>query len=178
MCLLPTKIGSPLNRVGFLRPDHVFLSQAVQHPSTSFLLCNNLQPLTKDPKKLAYVSHADVQSLIGKDPYDKSEDDVIKQYNSETSIPQMIFLGLDERNKDGLVYKELYKGAPLFAVDVTPKGSYIEIANKIISDLESRGYSFAKGRVMDIEASEGTHQVSIIHNTYPIELIQHTNHTT
>lgn len=142
--------------MGFLRPDHVFLSQAIRHPTTSFLLCNNLQPLTKEPKKLAYVSHADVQSLIGDNAYGKSEDEIIEQYNSEISVPQMIFLGLDEQNKNGLVYKENYRGAPFFAVDVTPKGSYTDIANKIISDLESRGYSFAQGRVMDIEASQGT----------------------
>ncbi|KAI9654829.1 MAG: NADH pyrophosphatase [Bathelium mastoideum] len=146
--------GSPLNRVGFLRPDHVFLSQAIRHPTTSFLLCDSLQPLTKESKKLAYVSHADIQPLIGDNPYEKSENELIEQYNSEVSVPQMIFLGLDERHKDGLVYKEQYKGAPFFAVDVTPKGSHAEIAKKIISDLESRGYSFAQGRVMDIEASE------------------------
>ncbi|KAI7246382.1 hypothetical protein KC352_g14178, partial [Hortaea werneckii] len=34
--------GSPLNRVGFLRGDHQFLTQALKHPSTSFLLCNEL----------------------------------------------------------------------------------------------------------------------------------------
>ncbi|KAL9063529.1 MAG: hypothetical protein Q9157_008193, partial [Trypethelium eluteriae] len=67
----------------------------------------------------------------------------------------MIFLGLDERNSNGLIYKEQYKGAPFFAVDVTPRGSYVDIAKKLITDLESRGYSFAQGRVMDIEASEG-----------------------
>ena len=110
----------------------------------------------KEPKKLAYVSHTDVRPLIGDNPYEISEDEIIEQYDSEKSVPQMIFLGIDEQNKNGLVYKEQYKGAPFFAVDVTPKGSYTEIASKVISDLESRGYSFAPGRVMDIEASEGT----------------------
>ena len=161
------RLGSPLNRVGFLRPDHVFLSQAIRHPTTSFLLCNNLQPLTKEPSKLAYISHAEVKPLIGDNPYEKSEDELIEQYNSEKSVPQMIFLGIDERNKNGLVYKENYKGAPFFAVDVTPKGSYADIAKKVISDLESRGYSFAQGRVMDVEASEGIASLTLLLKTSP-----------
>jgi len=45
--------GSPLNRVGFLRPDHQFLSSALHHPSTTFLLFKDLEPLTKSGTELA-----------------------------------------------------------------------------------------------------------------------------
>ncbi|KAK5004867.1 NADH pyrophosphatase, partial [Cryomyces antarcticus] len=151
--------GSPLNRVGFLRTDNVFLSAALKHPSTSFLLCNDLQPLVKKKASLAYISYKDVEPLIG-DPYSKNEDELVAEFNSTTAIPQMIFLGLDERVKDALVYKDHYKGAPFFALDVTPKGSLKEAAEKLISNLESRGLSWAHGRAMDYPASEGTHPLS------------------
>ena len=72
-------------------------------------------------------------------------------------IPQMVFLGIDEKDSNGLEYqgKNKYKGAPYFAVDVTPKKSVKEEAEKLIKDLESKGMGFAQGRVMDIEAKHG-----------------------
>ena len=94
-----TFAGSPLNRVSFLRTDHAFLTAALKHSSTSFLLFNNLAPLAKDPTKLHYASFQDVQPLIGEDPYTKSEADLIAEYNSTITIPQLLFLGLDERQK-------------------------------------------------------------------------------
>ena len=59
--------GSPLNRLGFLRADHVFLGRALKHPSTSFMLCKDLQPLVQssDNKKLKYVKFEDVKGIIG-----------------------------------------------------------------------------------------------------------------
>ena len=85
-----------MNRFGFLRSDNVFLSGALKHPSTKFLACNNLQPLTKDKANLAYIQYKDVQPIIGEDPYAIPEAKMIETYNSKTFIPQMIFLGLDE----------------------------------------------------------------------------------
>jgi len=148
--------GSPLNRVSFLRGDHAFLSSALKHPTTNFLIFNQLNPLSKSPTELAYASYQDVKPLIADDPYSKSEDDVVKQYNSSTYIPQLVFLGLDERRNDGIVYKELYKGAPFFALDVTPKGSLTAAAEELISTLQSRGLSFIEARMhLSLPAQEG-----------------------
>ena len=145
--------GSPLNRVAFLRSDHPFLSAALKHPSTSFLLLNNLAPLAHDPSKLAYASYKDVHSLIGDAPYAKSEDEMISDYNSTITIPQLVFLGLDERQKEGFEWT-IYKGSPYFALDVTPKGSIEDNATSVIREMESRGLKFLEGRMhMSLPAS-------------------------
>ncbi|KAF2267250.1 hypothetical protein CC78DRAFT_566378 [Lojkania enalia] len=148
--------GSPLNRVGFLRPDHAFLSQAFKHPSTSFLLFNNLEPLIQSPTALFFANFSDVSSIIGPDPFAKSEEDLIQEYNSEVYYPQIIFLGLDER-KHGFVYKERYKGQPFFAVDVTPRKSVTNAAEELIKKMEGRGLEFSKGRMnLSLQAQEAT----------------------
>ncbi|KAK5120831.1 hypothetical protein LTR85_005898 [Meristemomyces frigidus] len=151
--------GSPLNRVGFLRSDHKFLSEALRHPSTQFLLCNELQPLihSSKPDRLGFVKHEVVQPVIGDDPYAATEQDMLGQYNSTSYVPQMIFLGIDEKAKEGVSYqnkKNTYKGAPYFAVDVTPRASVKEECEKLIQGLDAKGLGFAKGRVMDIEAHD------------------------
>ncbi|EDU44050.1 NADH pyrophosphatase [Pyrenophora tritici-repentis Pt-1C-BFP] len=133
--------GSPLNRVGFLRPDHQFLSSALHHQSTTFLLFNKLEPLLKSSTELARCSFSDVKPIIGDNPFEKSEDDVIAQYNSSLYIPQIIFLGLDEK-KEGFVYKEHYKGQPWFAVDVTPQDSVKDEAEKLLEKVKSEGLEF------------------------------------
>ncbi|KAJ4308112.1 NADH pyrophosphatase [Neodidymelliopsis sp. IMI 364377] len=138
--------GSPLNRVSFLRPDHTFLSSALRHPSATFILFKNIEPLVSSPTSLARVSYADVESIIGKDIFNTTEEDVIAQYNSSLYIPQIVFLGLDERT-EGFVYKEHYKGQPWFAVDVTPKESVKEEAEKLIEGLKGKGLDFSKGRM-------------------------------
>jgi len=146
--------GSPLNRVGFLRPDHQFLSSALNHPSTTFLLFNKLEPLTKSGSELARCTFADVKPLIGENPFEKSEEEVIAQYNSSLYVPQIIFLGLDER-KDGFKYKEHYKGQPWFAVDVTPKDSVKETAEELLERMTSTGLEFSKGRMnLSLQAEE------------------------
>ncbi|KAF1951638.1 hypothetical protein CC80DRAFT_508817 [Byssothecium circinans] len=139
--------GSPLNRVSFLRPDSTFLSTALKHPSTTFLLFNNLEPLLSSPTALATATFADVKPIIGEDPFARSEEDVIKEYNSSVYIPQIVFLGLDEK-KEGMVYKEHYKGQPWFAVDITPKKSVTEAAEKLIEGLKAKGLNFSKGRIL------------------------------
>ncbi|SMR59552.1 unnamed protein product [Zymoseptoria tritici ST99CH_3D1] len=154
--------GSPLNRVGFLRGDHKFLSQALRHPSTTFLLCNDLQPLvqpntTTGAGKLAWVKYDDVKSIIGSDPFATTEKEMIEAYNSSTYVPQMVFLGIDEARKDGLAYqgKNLYTGAPYFAVDVTPREETLrEACEGLIERLKGEGLEFSKGRVMDVVASD------------------------
>lgn len=158
--------GNPLNRVSFLRGDHKFLSQALKHPSTSFLLCNELQPLVEPNApavggRLQWVKYEDVKPIIGEDPFNLSEEQILKEYDSRDFTPQMIFLGIDEKNKEGLTYqgKNLYTGAPFFAVDVTPQGEkpkeVKEECEKLIKRLkEEKNYDFGKGRIMDIEASD------------------------
>lgn len=148
-------LGSPLNRVSFLRTDQPFLSAALRHPTTSFLLFNNLNPLAKDPTKLAYASYQDVRPLIGEDPYGKSEEELIAEYNSTKSIAQLVFLGLDEKHGKGLEWNT-YNGAPYFALDVTPKGSVEAAANGVIKEMESNGLNFVEGRMhMSLPAQEG-----------------------
>ncbi|KAF2246234.1 hypothetical protein BU26DRAFT_542129 [Trematosphaeria pertusa] len=138
--------GSPLNRVSFLRPDHSFLSAALKHPSSTFLLFNKLEPLIKSPTALATATYAEVRPIIGDDPFEKTEEDLIKEYNSSQYVPQIVFLGLDEKH-EGFVYKDWYKGQPWFAVDVTPTKSVTEAAEKLIAELTGRGLEFSKGRM-------------------------------
>ncbi|KAL9100966.1 MAG: hypothetical protein Q9163_003730 [Psora crenata] len=138
--------GSPLNRVSFLRSDHSFLSEALKHASTSFLLFNNLAPMAKDPTKLEYASYNDVQPLIGENPYSKTEAEMISEYNSTIAVPQLLFLGLDETQNFGFEWK-VYRGSPYFALDVTPKGSMSSIAVNFIEAMRSRGRQFLEGRI-------------------------------
>lgn len=155
--------GSPLNRVSFLRSDHGFISAALTHPSTAFLLFNDLAPLAKDTSKLAYVSHGDIKSVIGNNPFEKTEEEMMKQYNSSITLPLVLFLGLDERKKDGDVFKhEIYSGVPYFAVDITPKGTVEKEATGVIDAMKAKGLQFLEGRTaMSLNAPEGM-QSSII----------------
>ena len=139
--------GSPLNRLSFLRTDQTFLSAALRHPSASFLLFHNLKPLGKDPTKLEYVKYRDVKPLVGEDPYAKTEEQLVSEYNSTITIPQLLFLGLDERNTQGLTYG-IYTGSPFFALDVTPKGTAASQAESLIQNVESRGLVFIDGRII------------------------------
>jgi NAD+ diphosphatase len=74
------------------------------------------------------VKYDDVKAVIGEDPFVATEKELVEKYNSDTYIPQMIFLGIDEKAEGGLEYqgKNLYKGVPYFAVDVTPRESVTE----------------------------------------------------
>jgi NAD+ diphosphatase len=147
--------------VSFLRNDHPFLSQALKHPTASFLVFKNLEPLVEGPTKLATASYTDVKPIIGDDPFSKTEEDQIKEYNSSTYVPQMIFLGLDERT-DGITYKDQYKGAPFFAVDISPKHESIkEVSETLSKTFEDRGLHFSKGRLhMALPAQEGSDSIS------------------
>ena len=132
--------------MSFLRADHPFLSAALQHPSTSFLLFNNLSPLAKDPTKLEYASYKDVRPLIGENPYSKTEEEIVSEYNSSITVPQLLFLGLDENHNTGFEWS-IYHGSPYFALDVTPKGSAAFVAVNLINTMKSRGLQFIEGRM-------------------------------
>ena len=156
-------LGSPLNRVSFLRTDSTFLSAALKHPTTSFLLLKDLAPLGHDPTKLEYVSYNDVKPLIDENTYLQTEEELISSYNSTRTIPQLLFLGLDESSKsqskspskpssssasDKSTFSyNIYTGAPFFALDVTPRGTLTNPANTLITMLESRGLKFIEGRM-------------------------------
>lgn len=132
--------------MSFLRTNPAFLSAAVKHPSTRFLLLNHLAPLAQNPASLHYVAFADVQALIGDDPYAKTEEELLRDYDSSVTIPQLLFLGLDENAQDRLEWT-VYSGSPYFALDVTPKGSVHAKAISLIHDLEARGFQFVQGRL-------------------------------
>ena len=84
--------------------------------------------------------------MIGDDPYSKSEEELVAEYNSDVTIPQLLFLGLDEGNREGLRYK-IYTGSPYFALDVTPKGTIAARAESLVQEMESRGLQFLSGRM-------------------------------
>ena len=140
--------------MSFLRTENEFLSSALVHPSTSFLLFNNLAPLAKAPTKLEYATYKDVRPLIGENPYSQSEERLIANYNSAVTIPQLLFLGLDENPESDFRYK-IYRGSPYFALDVTPKGTVGEEAERLIESMKSRGLRFVEGRMhMSLPAPE------------------------
>jgi NAD+ diphosphatase len=144
-----------LNRVSFLRADHAFISNALTHPSTSFLLFNDLAPLVKDPTQLAYATHEEIKPLIGENPFEKTEEEMIKEYNSAITLPLVLFLGLDERKHDGFEHG-IYKGKPYFAVDVTPKGTVVKEATGVIEAMKAKGLQFMEGRMhISMNAPEG-----------------------
>jgi NAD+ diphosphatase len=155
--------GSPLNRVSFLRTDHTFLTQSLTHATSSFLIFNDLQPLLQPSShRLAYVSYDDVRPVIGGNPYAKAEEELIKEYNSSAFTPQLVFLGIDQ-SRDGVAYRDgKYKGAPYWALDVTPKGAVREAATRLIEEVESRGLQFAKERLpqMSLPAQEDTSELN------------------
>ena len=148
--------GSPLNRLSFLRTENNFLSQALRHPTTSFLLCRDLAPLAHSPTQIAYVKFEAVKPLIGDDPYSQPEAQLVAAYNSEKAIPQLLFLGIDEKSRESDPFKyKVHSGAPYFALDVTPKGSFKSAAESLISKLESEKLTFLTGRLhMTLPASQ------------------------
>lgn len=74
--------GSPLNRLSFLRANNLFLQAALKHPNTSVLLLKDLAPLVQDASKLAYATYDQVRGFIGENPFEKNEEELIKNYNS------------------------------------------------------------------------------------------------
>ncbi|KAK4174018.1 putative peroxisomal NADH pyrophosphatase [Triangularia setosa] len=120
--------GSPLNRLSFLRIDHAFLAPAFKHPSASFLLLDNLAPLveTDDATQLAFVSLGDIVDKVGGNVFEKTEEELIKEFNSEDSEKIVVFFGMDEKevlsghggSEEKFKYKE-FEGVPYFAVDVS-----------------------------------------------------------
>ncbi|PGH04279.1 hypothetical protein GX51_03624 [Blastomyces parvus] len=140
--------SSLLNRVSFLRTDGAFLSAAIRHPTSRFLLFNELNPLVRSPSEIFYASYSDVKSLIPEDIFDKSEADALKDFNPSITKPVVIFLGLDETQTENALSYKIYRGTPFFALDVTPHGTIEQPAKDIITTMEAKGLSFFRGRTV------------------------------
>jgi len=141
---------SPINRLSFLRSEHPFLSAALKHPSTEFVVLNSLAPLTRSPSEPYYAKYDELRKLVPQDLFDQSEDDMIKSFDSRKTHPTLIFLGMDESRKEGSMTWKIYSGVPFFAVDVTPKGTEVQqaAAKELISAFEAKGLSFVQTRVI------------------------------
>jgi NAD+ diphosphatase len=144
---IPTP-GSPLNRVSFLRTDSHFLSSALKHPGSRFLLFNQLAPLVRTPSEIFFASYGDVASLIPADIFDKSEEEVLREYNSSITIPQLVFLGLHESQTENALSYKSYTGTAYFALDITPRGTIEQQANSVVAAMEAKGLSFHQVRIV------------------------------
>jgi len=149
-------VGSPLNRLSFLRDDQSFLAGAFDHPTTKFMVFNNLSPLIKSPTEIHYATYDDVKSLIPENPYAKTEKELIDDFDSRVVVPQVVFLGIDESDKNGYSFKN-YTGAPHWALDITPKKQYEDDAKRVANNFLESGLKFVEGmRAMSFHADVGT----------------------
>ncbi|CCC10533.1 hypothetical protein SMACR_06704 [Sordaria macrospora] len=143
--------GSPLNRLSWLRSDHLFLRAAFSHPSAKFLLMNSLGPMVsskEDQAHLGFAGPEDLRELLGAAPeVFKSEEEVVRGFDSEEIFGGrqkggervVVFLGVeledspkgegkegkdgdDKEGEQGDVFEwKGFRGTPYFAVDVTPR---------------------------------------------------------
>lgn len=137
-----------MNRLSFLREDHTFIAGAFDHPSTKFMVFKNLSPLIKSITEIRYAKYDQIKSLVPENPFAAPEKEVVEKFDSTKGIPQLIFLGIDESDKNGYQYNNnstIYTGAPIFAMDITPKAPYEEEAKKIIDGFEKEGLTFVEG---------------------------------
>lgn len=133
-----------MNRLSFLREDHSFLASAFDHPSTKFLCFKDLSPLQKSPTEIHYATLEDLKPLVPENPYAKTEKEMLDEFDSRNTHPQFVFLGIDEKVTDGYVFRN-FTGAPHFAVDITPKWTFVDAAKKVIDGFTAQGLSFAEG---------------------------------
>lgn len=163
-------IGSPLNRLSFLRTDHTFLSAAVKHPSTRFVLLKDLAPLIKGPSSLYHAEYKDVQKLVPQTIFDKSEEEMLKEFDSRITKPHLVFLGVDEsaadtaQSDEELLQWTIYKGRPYFALDVSETGTDDQKAEArtVVEELAARGITpFTTRQHLLRPANDGMYIVSI-----------------
>ncbi|EXJ93995.1 hypothetical protein A1O1_02388 [Capronia coronata CBS 617.96] len=136
--------GSPLNRLSFLRDDSTFLAGAFAHPSTKFILFKTLSPVIKSPTEIYYATYDEIKTLLPRNPFEKTEKEQIAEFDSSIDIPTLVFLGIDEKIKDGFAYKN-FLGAPHFALDMTPKKTFEKEANELADKFLGAGLKFAEG---------------------------------
>ena len=133
-----------MNRLSFLRDDHSFLAGAFDHPSTKFICFRNLSPLIDSPTEIHYATYDDLKPILQSNPYAKTEKELVAEFNSDNVVPQVVFLGIDESDTNGYAFRN-FKGAPNFAVDITPKKQYEKEANEVIEKFTNAGLSFVEG---------------------------------
>ncbi|KAF3354663.1 Protein RNA12 [Verticillium dahliae VDG1] len=142
--------GNPVNRLSWLRTDFGFLRTAFQLEETRFLALKNLTPLELSP-------------VTGEDPFGPSEDDLIKNFDSNENRPVVLFLGLLDDGSVPFEYKG-HKGRPYFAVDVTPHGTYAAAAQTFIDEQQARGRQFLEARIhLSLDARSGMFNASATH---------------
>lgn len=130
---------------------------AFAHPATRFILFKNLSPLITSPTDLYYAKYDEVKSLIPLNPFEKTEKEQIEEFDSRIEIPQVIFLGIDEKISDGsgLHYKN-FTGGPHFALDISPKKTYEQEAIDLTEKFVQAGLKFSEGmRAMSFPADVG-----------------------
>ena len=145
--------GSPLNRLSFLREDTDFLSRAFSSPDAQFVALDDFAPLVHDPATIRPIRLEDFVSVSGPDPFKLSEKDVIAAYDSKATSPLIIFLGIREDEVSEFHVRD-FRGCPWFAVDLTPKGSYADAAQKVIEKLTSTGSTFHRSARQNTLSSE------------------------
>lgn len=80
---------------------------------------------------------------------------MIKNFDSRVTNPQVVFLGLNEAEKENALEYDSYVGTPYFALDVTPQGAVEKEAKGVIAEMEARGLSFNTQRtIMTISPEE------------------------
>ena len=105
--------------------------------------------------ELGFTTYSEVAHLIGDNPYKQIEAELINNYDSRCTVPQLVFLGLDEDGHDGLKYKS-YVGNPYFSLDITPRSWYKDAASNLIERLKNHGMDFTKNRFeLRLPAKEG-----------------------
>jgi NAD+ diphosphatase len=162
--------GSRLNRYSFLRADRAFLRRAAATPATRYIALNNLSGILVDKSTLATFPIEDVKALVGAQPFDHTEEEYVKQFDSTvTRPPLVVFLGMldapAQGAADGVTSESVevettdhgsVTGQPYFAVDVTPRGSYTDAANAFEKLYESKGWSVEKNpRAMALAPDAG-----------------------
>lgn len=120
------------------------------------MVFKNLSPLIKSATEIQYVKREDLKGLLPENPYTLTEKEMIEAYDSSIVVPGMVFLGLDEDVKDGGYSFRNYTGAPVFAVDISPRQGIEKEAEALAEELKGRGYSFVEGmRAMSFPADVG-----------------------
>lgn len=168
--------GGRLNRYSFLRSDTPFLSKAATSPQVQYLALDNLNAYLSKSGDLAYFSFDDLKPLLGPEPFNLTEDELVAQFDSSLYRPLVIFLGMLEGGGGGSLETSQHgtiHGQPFFAVDVTPRPSNSEVASTFKKSHEEKGGTIQSNpRSMSLQAEAG--KFVLLFN-YPIYLLFCTN---